>query len=291
MINSVDLDTATRFVEAFKGKTTPFLQTFNDRAKDGTLIKSYRGWSPYVQQNLVRLNTQKTAGVFMCINDVPEGSSRKGEFISGINALFIDVDGTRELAKGFPIEPSIICQRSESLFHAHWLLEADQPLDKFTEAQNKLISYYGSDKAVKDLPRIMRVPGFYNHKGDPQMFSMIKCDPNLRYTIKEVMAGHPVKEDIAPRPFRAGPMLTFKGGDALRYMNWAAKISTEKGARHKKAMHISLTGKERDMTLDAITRATLCFATRVELPEQETLDLINYVWTTKKPNTNAYQRN
>src|SRR5262249_12827835 len=47
-------------------------------------------------------------------------------------------------------------------------------LDAFTPTQELIAKRFGSDPKVKDLPRVMRLPGFWHRKGEPFMVRIIE---------------------------------------------------------------------------------------------------------------------
>ena len=47
------------------------------------------------------------------------------------------------------------------------MLVSDVKLDEFTDLQQALIARFNGDPKVSDLPRVLRLPGFYHRKGDP----------------------------------------------------------------------------------------------------------------------------
>ncbi|HMM36237.1 MAG TPA: virulence-associated E, partial [Thermoanaerobaculia bacterium] len=51
--------------------------------------------------------------------------------------------------------------------HNYWTLAPGAALDAFKPAQQQLSAFYGTDASVNDLPRVMRVPGFFHRKAEP----------------------------------------------------------------------------------------------------------------------------
>lgn len=100
------------------------------------------------------------ASPFMVIN----GGGQKAEDINEIRACYIDVDDTHNLSEiEFHTRPDFIVKRDETHFHAYWLC-SDLTNNQFKDAQERLIAHYGSDITIKDLSRVMRVPGFLHLK-------------------------------------------------------------------------------------------------------------------------------
>ena len=53
------------------------------------------------------------------------------------------------------------------------VLFEDEPLDQFTNIQKRLAMTFNSDPSVHDLPRVMRLPGFYHNKSGPFLSRII----------------------------------------------------------------------------------------------------------------------
>ena len=166
-----DIDQAQTMISMFSptGEGLTF-QTFDDNADrhSKAMIKQYHGSLDIHAPMLSQLN-EKGAGVFITVNSTDE-QGRSKNHITAVRALFIDFDSAdservnRLLTEPFP--PNLIIESSPDKHHAYWIADGI-PLDNFTKWQMQLINYFNSigdapDKAVKDLPRVMRLAGF-NH--------------------------------------------------------------------------------------------------------------------------------
>jgi hypothetical protein len=58
-----------------------------------------------------------------------------------------------------PIPPHIIV-RTRSSLHCYWLADETTTIEQWEAVQRTFIVYANSDPTIKDLPRVMRVPGF-----------------------------------------------------------------------------------------------------------------------------------
>ncbi len=86
-----------------------------------------------------------------------------------VRALFVDLDGAPLLpVLEHTSPPDIIVESSPGKWHAYWRVQ-DCPLDQFKSAQHRLAAQFQGDTSVCDLPRVMRLPGFFHHKADPYM--------------------------------------------------------------------------------------------------------------------------
>ena len=72
--------------------------------------------------------------------------------------------------------------------HAYWrLIEPMLDLEAWRATQKSLIALLGSDPAIQDPPRLMRVPGFTNHKDPVADCRVLDADPARRYEISELL--------------------------------------------------------------------------------------------------------
>jgi hypothetical protein len=112
-----------------------------------------------------------------------------GPSITRIRALFADADNL-PMPKTWHVRPSFVTQRDATHWHAYWLVTG-MALTDFTSAQKRLAAHYGTDPAVHDLPRVMRLAGSY-HQKDPAHPFLVKIAadaPVLRYSAAAVLDG------------------------------------------------------------------------------------------------------
>jgi len=129
----------------------------------------------------------------------PEAVRSQIAYISAVNALFGEFDikdfgsetAISEHLKRFP--PASVIIHSGGGYHCYWLL--DEPFVITSEAERQRaknsqyawVDYVGSDKATKDLARVLRVPGTMNCKPNyaPNFptVEIIKADFDLLYTL------------------------------------------------------------------------------------------------------------
>ena len=120
------------------------------------------------------------AGVFVMINQgdgIIHGDAktcRTTANVKRVRALFVDLDGAPlEPAVNFKAAPSLIVHTSPIKFHVYWLTNKC-PLEQFKPVQQSLAIQLNGDQMVCDLPRVMRLPGFYHTKGEPFLVKLIK---------------------------------------------------------------------------------------------------------------------
>jgi hypothetical protein len=172
-MKAIDLHMTQRFLNLLAPDEDVTFQTFADnKAASRGLAKAFHGRLDQHAAELIDLN-QRGAGVFVMVNrgdgiiHAGNKTCRTNANVISIRALFADADGIPLepiLAKAPP--PHIIVESSPGKWHTYWLTH-DTPMDEFTDRQMAIAKLFGTDPAVKDLPRVMRLPGFLHQKGDP----------------------------------------------------------------------------------------------------------------------------
>jgi len=163
--SEIDLAQAARFLAALAPGTDQFtFQTFDDDPdrKDRNLVRVIHGSLGECAAKLKALNL-RGAGVFVTVNET-NLKGRKAENITKVRALFKDQD--KEATFPSSPTPHIVVESSPNRQHDYWLVDGVK-LEEFTKLQKKVIARYGSDPAVHDLPRVMRLPGFLHQKYEP----------------------------------------------------------------------------------------------------------------------------
>ncbi len=141
-------------------------------------------------------NSRCGMGVFL---QVHEGNSeqRRTENVVAVRALFID-DDKGELPPDSPRLAELVptlAVRTRRGWHYYWVLVPGEALSAFSQAQATLAAHFGTDPAVKDLPRVMRVPGFFHMKdpANPFLVQLVRAGSE-RYSIADVLKAYPVPE-------------------------------------------------------------------------------------------------
>ena len=133
---------------------------------------------------------QNGAGIFITINKT-DGQGRKAVNITEIRSLFLDLDGTPlepvlEMMNASGIIPQMVVETSPEKYHVY-IKVYDCPLDLFKPIQKALAQKFNGDKAVCDLPRVMRLPGFYHHKKKPFLTHIIEVNDIPAHSYTEVV--------------------------------------------------------------------------------------------------------
>jgi predicted P-loop ATPase len=138
---------------------------------------------------LVALNKQGY-GVFVTVSET-NGQGRSKTDITAPRALFLDFDGVVPDGAKLALlpKPSAVVQ-SRNGQHLYWFLELGEELARLEPALAQLIPFMGSDRACKDMGRVMRLPGSLHHKQEPWLTSLLSLN-EVYYTFDQVMANVP----------------------------------------------------------------------------------------------------
>lgn len=185
---AIDLEHVVLFIERLCGdpaKAT--FQTFPDGKTGSAKPQIIHGTDPKAIDKLCDLNAQGS-GVFVMVNQ-GDGKGRKAENVGTVRALFVDLDGA-------PVEPvfdagmpaHIWVESSTGRYHAYWLV-SDCSLEQFPPIQKAIAARFDGDKAVNDLPRVMRVPGFLHQKKEPFLSRLLEASDAPPYTVAQIVEG------------------------------------------------------------------------------------------------------
>lgn len=171
-----DLKMAKKFLVTLDPKGTYTFQTFDDNSvrKAPAFARVFHGTFAQHQQQLAQLNAGG-AGVFVMVNE-GDGVTHDGHptcrcrvNVVRVRKLFVDLDGSplKPVLDATPA-PDIVVESSVDKWHAYWDV-VDCPLVAFKAAQLALAARFNGDFSVSDLPRVMRLPGFFHQKNAPVM--------------------------------------------------------------------------------------------------------------------------
>lgn len=129
---------------------------------------------PDTQRRLEDLNRQGY-DVYCTVNTVkPNARSRTKADVADVRRLQLDLDdnGREGLQKlradidaGRVPSPAVVMQSSKGRFQVLWHTVPGAWTPAAAEAtMNRLATAYGGDRVVTDVARVMRLPGFANHK-------------------------------------------------------------------------------------------------------------------------------
>jgi hypothetical protein len=180
-------DHTVRFLTRLEPDGAFTFQTFDDQKQDRVRPAIFHGTLGKCWRELTRLN-DLGAGIYVMLNR-GNGQGRRAEDVIAVRAFFVDLDGAPlQPVLNAVLKPHLIVETSAGRFHAIWLV-ADCRLDQFTGIQKALAARFGGDPAVIDLPRVVRLPGFWHMKEKPQL-SRLLCEHFAPpYPPAEIVAG------------------------------------------------------------------------------------------------------
>lgn len=203
----IDANEATAFLD-FLGDALGVhaFQTFDDDKirDDKTLGRTVIGTFDECRRTLVTANRDHCA-VHVTINDT-DGKRRTAANVVRVRKHFVEIDGARtveeihDIARDRCLDVAWINESSAGKFHVYFNVAGDVAADLqgFTKRQKQLAALFDGGRESVDLARVLRLPGFYHHKGDPFMVRAIYKDPTARaHTIDDFDLALPSIPDTA----------------------------------------------------------------------------------------------
>ena len=197
-----DKEMARRFLAGLDPNATRFtFQFFSDCGDRRAQI--FHGTFDEVWPKVVVLNTpQSGVGAFVTISET-DLKGRRSDNITRPRALFVDADGREQaehcinVLNGCGVYPSMAVNSGRG---CHFYFCTDVPLNQFSELQKQLIGKLGTDPAVKDLSRVMRLPGTLHLKDtdNPQLVKLLipQDDHVQRWQLSDLIS----KLGLSPSP-------------------------------------------------------------------------------------------
>lgn len=173
---------ASEFLTALAGPS----ETFDWRVihKSG-LVSKPKGTFEQVSPLLKKANDMG-AGIFVMVN-ATDGSGQTAANVITVRAVFVDLDGAPlEPVKLAALKPHLIVESSPNKWHAYWFVDSQFPKELFTPVQKAIAKMFSGDLHVCDLPRIMRLPGFYHHKGEPFLSRIVEKNEAPAYSAEQI---------------------------------------------------------------------------------------------------------
>lgn len=129
-------------------------------------------------------------GVFVVAND----GGQDAPSIKRVRVVFADLDGAPlDPVMACNLPPHLVVESSPGKFHAYWRVD-DLPLDQFAGVQRAIAAEFNSDITVNDLPRVMRLPGFWHRKAEPFQSRIIHETGAAPLAAADVLARFPPLE-------------------------------------------------------------------------------------------------
>lgn len=265
-----DLAEAQRFLSILAKDQPVSFQTFDDSEnKNPSLPRILHGTLEQHGNALAALNNQR-AGVFVMVNQ-GDGEGRSAKNVIAVRALFVDLDGTPlEPVLACGVLPHIVIESSPGRYHVYWLVN-DCPLERFTSLQTSLILKFNSDPKVKDLPRVMRLPGFWHQKYEAFQTRILDVRPTLPpYPVAALVEQLDLNEN--EEPARTGTLLAFDRTTAI--------AGFDDGNRDDGLFRYASSLRARGMEFDEARVLVLTAAANCTPPmdESQALKCLNSAW-------------
>lgn len=190
----IDIKQAQDFLYNFDEDLNITFQLFDD-TKQSSAARQYTGHFSKNFQEKETIQILKDAnnagcGIYFTIN-ATDGKGRKENNITHIRALAVDLDGA-PLAPVLECElsPHYVIESSRGRYQCYWLINPipissfssiEEAKSKFATWQIALARKFGGDESIKDLSRVMRVPGFFHRKNGPQKSKVLEQSNQLHY--------------------------------------------------------------------------------------------------------------
>lgn len=280
-----DVSQARAYLEALTGEVDAVVtfQTFSDRKPPtpppgwrDPLARVIHGTLSQRATELTRRN-DAGAGIFVMVN-AGDGAGRTEKNVIAVRAHFIDEDAA--LARPYSLMPSFVVWTSIQRKHAYWRTRGVDPLAAFRATQKRLIAYYGSDPAVHEACRVMRLPGFLHRKKEPLLVTF-ELWSGQSYTLGQILAAHPrifqprVALPRAPRP-RSTSM---DENDILRetVLAVAERHSWVEGNRHASAKAVAAYARKLGLDDDEILSIVSSKLVAAGKDEEEARSLVSWI--------------
>jgi hypothetical protein len=204
---------ALAFIAALAGAATAEItvQLVAEASPDARRRQTVHHWSlsvPKLMQWLIGENTLCGMAVFVMVN-AGDLQGRRSENVTSLRALFVDDDKGLLPPDSMQLAalPPTLTVRTRKGWHHYWVLVPGEALSAFTSAQAALAAHFRTDPAVKDLARVMRLPGFLHQKdpSNPVLVQLVRAGSE-RYRIADVLKAYPAPQGYQPpaRPAMAG---------------------------------------------------------------------------------------
>jgi hypothetical protein len=183
MANAPDFEVAAQYLAVLDPSTENFcFRTFDDTKTraDKNLTGKFNG-TLKERFDVLSVKSLRGAGVFVVVNE----GGQSAEQIVRVRYVFVDTDGAQLETILAALPPHMVIESSPGRYHVYWRATG-VPLEQFGAIQKAAIAKFGTDKAVNDLPRVMRLPGFDHQKEAPTRVAIIDTAPTLPdYTVSD----------------------------------------------------------------------------------------------------------
>ncbi|QDL53671.1 phage/plasmid primase, P4 family [Rhodoferax aquaticus] len=194
----------------------------------------------------------KGRNIAVAVNQI-QSSKRSNDNVTGINAVFIDIDSgdtTENDLMKLPLQPNIIVTTSYGRLHAYWLV-SNCTVQMFKRIQRALAQRFDSDPQVCDPARMMRLPGSinWNHRS-PVMAQTLFEVPRAPIAVGKLVRALGLKVEKPVKSAASG--MPVAASEVMGKVNCTPQklLTAAKQAQIKKALS-ALPPDDRNMWLHA----------------------------------------
>ena len=156
--------------------------------------------------DVVRKQNDAGCDIYVCMNPLT-AKRRIKENVACIRTVYLDIDhdGVAVLQKisqsSLVPRPHCILQSSPGKFQVIWSVEGIRPADQ-ERLLDALIQEFGGDPAASDMTRVLRLPGFKNHKyADKPVVEVVESNFGTVYAAEDFkVSAPPSRQAAAPIP-------------------------------------------------------------------------------------------
>lgn len=131
---------------------------------------------------------EQGSDVFFTVNKTT-AEGRDNHHIQAIRAVYVDYD--HGVPSEWPLMPSAVVESSTGKAQCYWvfhepLAATPENITRWQDVENRWVHATNGDWAARDTARILRLPGFLNHKyNPPQRVRLIEAD-GWRYNLEDL---------------------------------------------------------------------------------------------------------
>lgn len=201
----------------------------------------------------------KGAGVFICVN-ATDFLGRGSKNITRIRAFFSDDDS----GSGKVIQPNTFEIQSSSGPHSYMVLNEIVPTECFKTIQKRIAERLGTDTAINDLGRVMRLTGTLHLKNPESPFLVkIKSAEGKKFSLSEVENFFPGKDQSS-----TVTKLVSNSPDK-NFDSFVSKLPFKEGGRNSSVVNLVTEGLGRGIAKKKLEQfvADYCIKSSLDLPE------------------------
>lgn len=174
---TVPRDHTLAFLSAFYGVDTVYdFRAMHDRDRSQP-ARLWRGRFVDVEQSMRETNESGHWGIHIVINEMDGLGLRKAN-VTACRAQLLDLDkpntAGQQLSRlnGSSIPPHILVHTSAGKVQCWFKTVPHTEQQMYEDNQRRLFTEYDGDDQFTDVAHTARLPGFYHHKGDPQLVTV-----------------------------------------------------------------------------------------------------------------------